>query len=156
MFTIFGNSLATEKFVKGSSEPLATQVTDHEDECEEVDASPAHTTTTPEDSSTTDSAPKPKKAKTSHSEEEGGLIGTFKGVSEMLADAIIKSATAASDVPTDLYTTLQSLLSFDESYVDDYFNYFVVNPSKARAFMQLPFDRKLSRFANFISEQEKK
>jgi hypothetical protein len=155
MFTIFGNSLATGKFVKGSSEPLATQVTDHVDECEEVDVSPTHTTTTPEDSSATDSAPKPKKAKTSHSEEEGGLIGTFKGVSEMLADAIIKSATATSDVPTNLYTTLQSLLSFDESHVDDYFDYFVENPSKARAFMQLPFDRKLSRFANFISGQEK-
>jgi hypothetical protein len=155
MFTIFGNSLATGKFVKGSSEPLATQVTDHVDECEEVDASPTHTTTTPEDSSATDSAPKPKKAKTSHSEEEGGLIGTFKGVSEMLADAIIKSATATSDVPTDLYITLQSLLSFDESHVDDYFDYFMENPSKARAFMQLPFDRKLSRFANFISGQEK-
>jgi hypothetical protein len=155
MFTIFGNSLATGKFAKGSSEPLATQVTDYEDECEEVDASPAPTTPTPQDSSTTDSVPKPKKVKTSHSEEEGGLIGTFKGVDEMHADAIIKSATTASDVPTDLYTTLQSLLGFDESHVDDYFDYFVENPSKARAFKQLPFDRKLSRFANFISGQEK-
>jgi hypothetical protein len=67
------------------------------------------------------------------------LIGTFKGVGEMLADAIIKSATAASHIPTDLYTTLQSLPGFDESHVDDYFDYFVENPSKARAFMQLPF-----------------
>jgi hypothetical protein len=83
------------------------------------------------------------------------LIGTFKGVGEMLANAIIKSATAASHILTDLYTTLQSLPGFDESHVDDYFDYFVENPSKARAFMQLPFDRKLSRVANFISGQEK-
>jgi hypothetical protein len=99
--------------------------------------------------------PKPKKAKTSRNEEEGGLIDTFKGVGEILTDAIIKSATVASDVPPDLYSTLQSLFGFDESYVDDYFDYFVENHSKTRAFMQLPFDRKLSRFANFISGQEK-
>jgi hypothetical protein len=103
----------------------------------------------------TTSVPKPKKVKTSHNEEEGGLIGTFKGVGEILVDAIIKSATVVSDVPPNLYSTLQSLPGFDESHVDDYFEYFVENPSKARAFMQLPFDRKLSRFANFISGQEK-
>jgi hypothetical protein len=83
------------------------------------------------------------------------LIGTFKGVGEILVDAIIKSTIVASDVPPDLYSTLQSLSGFDESHADDYFDYFMENHSKARAYMQLSFDRKLSRFANFISGQEK-
>ncbi|KAK3149825.1 hypothetical protein QOZ80_3AG0223480 [Eleusine coracana subsp. coracana] len=126
MFIIFGNSLATGKFAKGSSEPLGTQVTENEDECDEVYVSAAAATPVHEDNSATSSAPKPKKAKTSHNEEEDGLIATFK-----------------------------SLPGFDVSHVDDYFDYFVEHPSKARAFMQLSFDRKLSRFANFISEQEK-
>jgi hypothetical protein len=96
--------------------------------------------------------PNLRKRRQVNNEEEGELIGTFKGVGEILVDAIIKSATAASDMPPDLYATLQSLPGFDESHVDDYF---VKNTSKARAFIQLPFDKKLSRFANFISGQEK-
>ncbi|KAK3151340.1 hypothetical protein QOZ80_3AG0244650 [Eleusine coracana subsp. coracana] len=155
MFTIFGNSLVTGKFAKGSSEPLGTQVTENEDECDEVYVSAAAATPVHEDNGATSSAPKPKKAKTSHNEEEGGLIVTFKGVGEMLAEAIIKSTTSTSDVSPDLYETLQSLPSFDVSHVDDYFDYFVEHPSKVRAFMQLSFDRKLSRFVNFISKQEK-
>jgi hypothetical protein len=144
-----------ESLPEGSSEPLGTQVTENEDECDEVNVSPVATIRTPEDNGATTSMPKPKKAKTSRNEKEGGLIGTFKGVGEILVDAIIKSTIVASDVPPDLYSTLQSLPGFDESHVDDYFDYFVENHSKARAYMQLSFDRKLSRFANFISGQEK-
>jgi hypothetical protein len=52
-------------FAKGSSEPLDTDVTENEDECDEVNGSPAATIRTPEDNGATTSAPKPKKAKTS-------------------------------------------------------------------------------------------
>jgi hypothetical protein len=45
--------------------------------------------------------PNLRKRRQVNNEEEGGLIGTFKGVGEILVDAIIKSATAASDMPPD-------------------------------------------------------
>ncbi|KAL6639982.1 hypothetical protein ACP70R_022292 [Stipagrostis hirtigluma subsp. patula] len=149
MLTIFGNSLATGKFAKGSSEALGTA--ENEGECDEVDANAA-AAATPEDTGATSSAPKPKRVKTSHNEEEGGLVGAFKGVGQLLANAIIESATAATNVPPNLYETLQSLPGFHDTHVDDYFDFFVENPSQARAFMQLPFDRKLSRFAKFVAD----
>jgi hypothetical protein len=61
MVTIFGNILATEKFAKGSSEPLGTQVTKNEDECDEVNASPVATIRTPEDNGVTTSMPNLRK-----------------------------------------------------------------------------------------------
>jgi hypothetical protein len=59
--TIFDN----RNVCQGSSEPLDTDVTENEDECDEVNGSPAATIRTPEDNGATTSAPKPKKAKTS-------------------------------------------------------------------------------------------
>ncbi|KAK3136224.1 hypothetical protein QOZ80_5BG0429950 [Eleusine coracana subsp. coracana] len=151
MFTIFGNSLATGKYAKGSSEPLGTAETEGEaDEADEGDVNGA--AATPDDTAATSATPKPKRVKTSHNEEEGGLIGAFKFGCELLSNAIIQSATAATDVPPNLYSILQSLPGFDSTHVSDYFEYFVDNPRKARAFMQKPFDAQLSDFAKFVSE----
>jgi hypothetical protein len=73
-----------ESLPEGSSEPLGTQVTENEDECDEVNVSPIATIRTPEDNGATTSMPKPKKVKISRNEKEGGLISTFKGVGEIL------------------------------------------------------------------------
>jgi hypothetical protein len=61
-----------ENLPEGSSEPLGTQVTENEDECDEVNVSPVATIRTPEDNGATTSMPKPKKAKTSRNERRVG------------------------------------------------------------------------------------
>ncbi|OEL28717.1 hypothetical protein BAE44_0010264 [Dichanthelium oligosanthes] len=155
MATIFGKSMATGQYAKGSSDPLGTEHGGDTEEGEEVRANDG--VSTPDDNGASSFASRPKKAKTVDNEEEC-LIGVLKYVGEKLSIAIEKIAvptppTAENDVPEDLFETLTSLPGFEESHISAYYAYLVANPHIARAFYKLPFNYKLNWFAMYVSDK---
>src|SRR6266542_2799517 len=146
MATIFGNSMATGKYAKGSSDPLGTEQGGDTEEGEEARVNDG--LSTPDDNGESSTASRPKKAKTVDNEEEG-LIGVLKYVGDKLSVAIEKIAgptppPAENDVPEDLFETLTSLPGFEETHISDYYAYLVANPHITRAFYKLPFNYKLN------------
>ncbi|OEL15387.1 hypothetical protein BAE44_0023594, partial [Dichanthelium oligosanthes] len=155
MATIFGNSMATGKYAKGSSEPLGMEQGGDTEEGEDVRANDGLSTA--DDNGAPSSASRPKKAKTVDNEEEG-FIGVLKYVGEKLSVAIEKIAAPTppaveNDVPEDLFETLTSLPGFEERHISAYYAYLVANPHIARAFYKLPFNYKLNWFAMYVSDK---
>ncbi|OEL36685.1 hypothetical protein BAE44_0002296 [Dichanthelium oligosanthes] len=155
MATIFGNSMATEKYAKRSSDPLDTEYGGDTKEGEEARVNDG--LSTPDDNGVSPSASRPKKAKTIDIEEEG-LIGVLKYVGDKLSNAIEKIAgptppLAENDVPEDLFETLTSLSGFEETHISSYYAYLVANPHIARAFYKLPFNYKLNWFAMYVNDK---
>ncbi|KAK3146746.1 hypothetical protein QOZ80_3BG0271210 [Eleusine coracana subsp. coracana] len=105
MTSIFGNSMATGKYAKGSNEPLGTE--DVKTENGEVNAVPSPI----DDNGASSSATRPnKRAKVIDTEEEG-LIGAFKSGSERLAIAIEKASK--DEVPDDLLEKVQNIPGYE-------------------------------------------
>ncbi|KAL6615498.1 hypothetical protein ACP70R_037768 [Stipagrostis hirtigluma subsp. patula] len=166
LLTIYGNSMATGKYAKGSNEALGIQdaETDDTEDCDVLFAattsvsaagnsmSGAAAAATNEDNGATSSAPKPKKAKTSHPEGDG-LVGALMTVGDMLSVAIERAGVGDNYVPPNLLGTLRSLPGFNETHIAYYHSHLVDYPHKARAFCDLPFDHKVMWFAKFISEK---
>ncbi|XP_062227479.1 uncharacterized protein LOC133925635 [Phragmites australis] len=148
MVTIFGNSVATEKYAKGSNEPLATEGDDNEDHDEGDNGATAMA----DDNGATSSATKPNKRARIVENEDEGLIRAFKSVGERLATAIEKAATADKDVPSDLFDNVNSLPGFDDTHKSFYYAHLIEKPHIARAFNTLPFDYKLAWLAKFVSD----
>jgi hypothetical protein len=146
MLTIFGSTMATGKFAKDSSSVLGTE--DVETENEEVNRAP----TTIDLDAETSSASKPKKAKTSESEDDG-LIRAITNVGDKLAAAIVKAGEPDNTLPVGLFDTLKSLPGFQDIHISFYYAYLVANPHIARAFDGLPFENKLHWVAMFISDK---
>ena len=144
MATIFGNSLATGKYAKGSNEPLATEVTDLEDDEAATFGDATHSANVDESST-----PKAKKAKTSC--EEDGLLATFRFVGERLATSIEKAGNADNELPEGLWDNMKNMLGFDQAHLSHYYAYLVENVRIARAFNSLDFDNKLIWVARYVS-----
>ncbi|OEL33339.1 hypothetical protein BAE44_0005642 [Dichanthelium oligosanthes] len=155
MTTIFGNSMATGKNAKGSSDPLGTEYGGDTKEGEEARVNDGLSTL--DNNGASSSASRPKKAKTLDIEEEG-LIDVLKYVGDKLSNAIEKIAgptppPAENDVPGDLFEILTSLPGFEETHISSYYAYLVANPHIARTFYKLPFNYKLNWFAMYISDK---
>uniref|UniRef100_A0A0A9GC90 Uncharacterized protein n=1 Tax=Arundo donax TaxID=35708 RepID=A0A0A9GC90_ARUDO len=149
MLKIFGNSVATGKYAKGSNEPLATEVEDSDKGQEEIENG---ATGTDEVNGASSSATRPsKRAKIVESDEEG-LIGAFKAGTERIAVAIEKAAKGDNELPPDLFHNVVSLPGFNDTHKSFYYAHLVEKPHMARAFNGLPFDYKLSWLAKFVSE----
>uniref|UniRef100_A0A0A9BEC0 Uncharacterized protein n=1 Tax=Arundo donax TaxID=35708 RepID=A0A0A9BEC0_ARUDO len=154
MLTIFGNSVATVQYAKGSNEPLATEMEDNggpEGDDKEVDGKCG--TTTVDDNEASSSATKPsKRAKISESDDEG-LIGAFKSAGERIAIAIERAGTADNTLPPDLFNKVISILGFEKTYKSLYYAHLVEYPHIGRAFYALPFDHKLTWLGKFIGDK---
>jgi hypothetical protein len=125
MATIFGNSLATGQYAKGSNEPLAEEVTEIEDdvvETVEAGATPSpnaagtpspNPTGTPSPnaaatpSPNAPSAPKAKRAKTSVQESEDRMMATFSAVGEKIASAIVEAGKTNDELPEGLWDSMR-------------------------------------------------
>ena len=149
MLTIFGNSVATGQYAKGSNEPLATEVEDSDIAQVEPDNG---ATATADDNGASSSATKPSKRAKIADHEEDGLIRAFKDTGEMIAHAIEKAATGDNALPHDLFQNVFSLPGFDDIHKSFYYAYLVEKPHVARAFNALPFDYKISWLAKFVSK----
>ena len=144
MATIFGNSLATGKYAKGSGDPLATEATEIEDDETGNDGVGA----TKDDGES--SAPKPKRSKSVASEDDS-LQATLRAVGERLATAIENAGSTDNDLPEGLWDNLKNLPGFDETHLSHYYAYLVENVRIARAFNTLNFSNKLVWVSRYIS-----
>lgn len=146
--------MATGNFAKDSSSALGTEDVDNEtQDGNENSANNGHDAVG-DDNGASSSASKPKKARTSASDEDGGLIAAFTSGCDKLANAIVKAgASNSNDVPEDLFDNLNNLPGFEEAHVSFYYAYLVANPHIAKAFNKLPFNHKINWFAMFVSEK---
>ncbi|KAJ1289166.1 hypothetical protein BS78_02G143500 [Paspalum vaginatum] len=152
--TIFGNSMATEKFAKDSNASLSAK--DVENDIEEIhrhdvsDATADHGATY---------ANKQKIARVAEIEEEG-FLNIFKSVGDNIAKAIKKVAAPpppppppSDELPNDLFNMVLSFSGFQGPHCDLYFGHLVANPHISRAFYKIPFAFKLTWISSFVSER---
>uniref|UniRef100_A0A0A9GMB9 Myb/SANT-like domain-containing protein n=1 Tax=Arundo donax TaxID=35708 RepID=A0A0A9GMB9_ARUDO len=142
MATIFGNSMATEKYAKDSSSALGSEDATHEDEGDD-NAVP----NTPKDNGASSSATRPnKRARHAENEDlqEEGPIGAFKSTSERIAKAIEKCAGRNMDLPLDLFHKVHDLPGFDDTHKSYYYTHLVENPHVGRAFYSCNLPAELS------------
>jgi hypothetical protein len=142
MATIHGGSMATGQFARGSSEPLASNNVIHLDE--EVAAMPDESQNAGESS-----VPKPKKAKTNPSTDDG-LQATLLACSERLAIAIEKTVSADNHSPLELWGSMKTLPGFGLDFLAHYYAYLVENPRTATAFQVLEKDQKMIWVARYV------
>ncbi|KAK3147120.1 hypothetical protein QOZ80_3BG0278330 [Eleusine coracana subsp. coracana] len=145
MATIFGNSVATGQYVKGSNDPLVVDV-------EDIDDDGNGGTTTADDNGASSSATRPYKRAKIAETEDAGLIGALKNASDTLATAIVKAAIVANELPPNLFENVTILAGFDDTHKAYYYSHLVANPREARAFNDLPYNYKLIFMAKYISE----
>jgi hypothetical protein len=141
MALIFGNSMATGNYAKGSNEPLGDAYLG----IEAIQEKGHNVPTTPTDGNTipslvndeqhpSSSATRPnKRAKTSNSKVDG-LVGAFTSSSNRRAIDIEKLAKGNMDLPNDLYDMIKILPSFNSAHISFYYSYLVANPHIGRAF----------------------
>jgi hypothetical protein len=77
------------------------------------------------------------------------LVEAFDRGSERLAKAIEK---ARNTLPDGLFEAVDSLLGFQLNHKSRYYQLLVRHHNDVYAFMNLPFDWKLSWFSNFVAE----
>jgi hypothetical protein len=147
MATIFGNSLATGQYAKGSNEPLAEEVTEIEDDVDETVQAAA----TPSPNGPSPSAPKAKKAKTCVQESEDKMMATFMAVGDKIANAIVEAGKTNDELPEGLWDGMKTIPGFEPAYLSHYYAHLVENVRIARAFHSLDFDNKLIWVARYVS-----
>jgi hypothetical protein len=161
MATIYGNSLATRQYAKGSNEPLAEEVTKIEDdvvETVEAAATPlpnAAATRSPNVAATLSpnapSAPKAKRAKTSAQESDDRMMDIFSAVGEKLANAIVEAGKTNGELPEGLWASMKNIPGFNQTCLSHYYAHLVENVRMARAFHSLDFDNKLVWVARYVA-----
>jgi hypothetical protein len=77
------------------------------------------------------------------------LVEAFDRGSERLTKAIKKASSA---LPDGLFEAVDSLLGFQLNHKSQYYQHLVRHPNDAHAFVNLPFDWKISWFSSFVSE----
>ena len=147
MAAIFGNSLATGQYAKGSNEPLAEDVTEIEDDVEETVQAAA----TPSPNGPSPSAPKAKRAKTGAQESEDRMMETFKSVGETIANAIVLAGKTNDELPEGLWDSLKDMPGLEPTCVSHYYAHLVENVRIARAFHSLDFDNKVVWVGRYVS-----
>jgi hypothetical protein len=63
---------------------------------------------------------------------------------ETIANAIKEAVVAYNTLPTSLFESVGTLLDFELEHKSAYYAYLVANPDTAGAFINLPFEYKLS------------
>jgi hypothetical protein len=137
--------MATGQFARGSNEPLASHNVVHLDE--EVAAMPEEVVQS--QNAGESSAPKPKKAKTNPSSDEG-LQATLLACSERLAIAIEKTASTDNNSPLQLWENMKTLPGFGLDFLAHYYAYLVENPRTATAFQVLENNQKMIWVARYV------
>jgi hypothetical protein len=132
MEAIHGASLATGQYAVGSNEPLATEVTNLEEEVANNGDAP-DVEVTQSHNGCESSASKQKKAKTNSNAEEG-LQATLLACSERLAVAIEKTASTNKNPLDGLWDGMKGLPDFGLDFLAHYYAYLVENPNLAMPF----------------------
>ena len=143
MATIFGNSVATSQYAKGSNDPLGTAGEDGENEGEHNGAA-----ATPDDNG---ASRLNKRAKIIEGDGDG-LVAALKEGYEKLSDAIKEAAKADNVLPPELFDTVNNLQGFEHEHKLFYFLHLVNNAHIARAFSSLPTDHKITWMAKFVTD----
>ncbi|KAI5021418.1 hypothetical protein ZWY2020_058148 [Hordeum vulgare] len=135
MMNIAGGSMATGQYAKGSSDALATEVVDIEEETSKKHTAPHEAPHEEVEQSTNagSSGPKPKKAKPNPCAEER-LHATILASSERIAIAIEKSTNTENNAIDGLWESMKVLPGFSLDYLTHYYAYLVDNPRVAMAF----------------------
>ena len=135
IMVIIGVGMAMGQYAKGSSDPLATEVIDLEEQktnkvvASNEEVAQSHTC----DES---AAPKLKKAKTNPSAEDR-MVATIMASSERLAVAIEKLASDVNPAIDGLWDEMKELPGFDLDSLAHYYAYLVDNPRVATTFKVL-------------------
>jgi hypothetical protein len=145
MATIHGGSMATGQFARGSSEPLASNNVIHLDEEVAATLDEVGQSQNVRESS----APKPKKAKSNPSTDDG-LQATLLACSKRLVIAIEKTVSANNHSPLELWESMKTLPSFGLDFLAHYYAYLVENPHTATAFQVLENDQKMIWVARYV------
>uniref|UniRef100_A0A0A9C9W3 Myb/SANT-like domain-containing protein n=1 Tax=Arundo donax TaxID=35708 RepID=A0A0A9C9W3_ARUDO len=171
MATIFGNAMATGKYAKGGSDPLATDVIDLEKDdvtkgithgngatSEQEGANEATASGNIGEATTSHnigvefsgSKPAPKRAKITCDDDLGyALINSL----DKVAKAIEKGATPAeTELLEGLYDNLMSVPGFEEAHLVHYYAYLCENVVVAKAFNGLSLDNKKIWVARYIKK----
>jgi hypothetical protein len=74
-------------------------------------------------------------------------------VTETIANAIKEVVVAYNALPTNLFESVDTLPGFELEHKFAYYAYLVANPDTARAFINLPFEYKLSWVTKFVTER---
>jgi hypothetical protein len=149
MALIFGDSMATKKYAKGSNEPLGDAYLGTEaveEQGHNVPTTPTNGNAIPSpvnnEQCPSSSATRPnKRAKTSNFEVDG-LVRAFTSSSNRPSIATEKLAKRNMDLSNDLYDMMKTLPGFNSAHISFYYSYLVANPHIRRAFYNLPFDAK--------------
>lgn len=166
MATIFGNSLATGAYAKGSNDPLATEVTETENAPKGTEeASPTNEQETKADDVTLSgnntgesSGTKPPPAKKAKVNVEDPNMVMVTMISQSLANLatamtnVTKAITSEGEIPEGLYDAMMSIPGFDVAHLDHYYSYLCDHPPQARAFYRLPLSSKMIWVARYIKE----
>ncbi|XP_024317181.1 uncharacterized protein LOC112271669 [Brachypodium distachyon] len=145
MVTIYGNGMATGDYAKGSSEPLATDFVDVEDD------EPANANATPPPNEEVthsynvgeSSASRPSKRTKTTQYEEQGLGPTLVAV-------VIEKNVSNDNTPEGLWDNMKTLPTFGRDFLAQYYAYLVENLRIARAFHTLDHDEKMVWVARYV------
>ena len=163
MSTIFGNCLATGKYTKGTSDPLATEVTDIADDPIDVDSGASPTEVNIGNNGAADASvgessgtkPPRKRARVSApaSVDDDMLLPTITLGLERIASAIEKVGTSSeSTIPAGLWDSLASVPGFDEAHLSHYYAYLCENVGLAKAFMDQSLTGKLVWVTRYVTK----
>ena len=139
MMNIAGGSMATGQCAKDSSDPLATEVVNLEEETTKKPTAPHEEVA--QSTNAGSSGPKPKKAKPNPCAEDR-LHATILASSERIAIAIEKSSSTENNAIDGLWESMKVLPGFSLDYLAHYYAYLVDNPRVAMAFKVLEEDQK--------------
>ena len=104
-----------------------------------------------EDTGTTSAASRPSKRAKNVDRGDDLLVGVFERGTQTLADAITEAAKENA-LPDGLFEAVDTLPGFELEHKSMYYAYLVDHPSKAKAFVKLPFEYKLSWITKFVSD----
>ncbi|KAF7041521.1 hypothetical protein CFC21_051306 [Triticum aestivum] len=139
MVNIAGGSMATGQYAKGSSDPLATEVVNLEEETTKKPT--ARNEEVAQSTNVGSSGPKPKKAKPNPCAEDK-LHATILASSERIAIAIEKSTSSENNAIDGLWESMKVLPGFSLDHLAHYYAYLVDNPRVAMAFKVLEEDQR--------------
>ncbi|KAE8797282.1 hypothetical protein D1007_27528 [Hordeum vulgare] len=147
--------MATGQYAKVSSDALATEVVDIEEETSKKHTAPHEAPREEVEQSTNvgSSGPKPKKANPNPCAEDR-LHATILASSERIAIAIEKSTNTENNAIDGIWESMKVLPGFSLDYLAHYYAYLVDNPRVAMAFKVLEEDQKKVWVSSSLENQD--
>jgi hypothetical protein len=112
-----------------------------------------HESVANEETRTTSSVNKPSKRAKVVDNVVGSLIGVLERGTETIANAIKEADVVCNALSTNLFESVDTLPGFELEHKVTYYAYLVTNPDTTRAFINLPFEYKLSWVTKFVIER---